>query len=140
MNEQKNSLKALLVVVAILIAISAVYGIISVFRGAPHIEIMPENMDLGDVSKDGFNYTFTVRNSGKKTLEIGKVSTSCGCTLATIESTEIQPGKSTGLHVTFNPKLMDEEIKGKISRIIFIKSSDPENPEVEIKITANVVS
>jgi hypothetical protein len=35
---------------------------------------------------------------------------------------------------------MEEEVKGKISRIIFIKSNDPENPEVEIKITANVVS
>jgi hypothetical protein len=140
MNREKNSLKAILLVVAILIAVSAVYGVFSVFSGAPQIEITPLNMDLGDVTKDGFNYTFTVRNTGKKTLEIDKVSTSCGCTLASIESNVIMPGESTGLHVTFNPKLMEEEVKGKISRIIFIKSSDPENPEVEIKITANVVS
>jgi hypothetical protein len=140
MNRENNSLKPILVVVAILIAVSAVYGLFSVYGGAPQIEITPSNMDLGDVTKDGFNYMFTVRNTGKKTLEIGKVSTSCGCTLANIDSDKISPGESTGLHVTFNPKLMEEEVKGKISRIIFIKSNDPENPEVEIKITANVVS
>ncbi len=140
MNEQKNGLKPVLAVATVLIAVSAVYGIFSVLSGAPRIEISPDTMDLGDVTKDGFNYTFTVRNTGKKTLEIDKVSTSCGCTLANIDSDKISPGGSTGLHVTFNPKLMEEEVKGKISRIIFIKSSDPESPEVEIKITANVVS
>jgi hypothetical protein len=68
------------------------------------------------------------------------VSTSCGCTLAKIDQNNLKPGENTGLHVTFNPKLMKEEVKGKVSRIIFIKSNDPDNPELEIKITANVVS
>jgi hypothetical protein len=137
---KKNSFKSLIIIGAVLITLSAVYGVFSVIMGEPRIEITPSNMDLGDVSKEGFNYTFTVRNTGKKTLEIGKVSTSCGCTLADIDSDQISPGESTGLHVTFNPKLMEEEVKGKITRIIFIKSNDPESPEVEIKITANVVS
>jgi len=135
-----NRLKPILSIVALIVALSAVYAIFSTFMGVPRIEITPSNMDIGNVTKEGFNYTFTVRNTGKKTLDIGKVSTSCGCTLAKIDSEQISPGESTGFHVTFNPKLMEEEVKGKISRIIFIKSSDPENPEVEIKITANVIS
>ena len=140
MNKEINRIKPILVVLALLVGVSAVYAVFSVFSGTPRIEITPSNMDLGNVTKDGFNYTFTVRNTGKKTLEIDKVSTSCGCTLAEIESNQIRPGESTGLRVTFNPKLMEEEVKGKISRIIFIKSNDPETPEVEIKITANVIS
>lgn len=124
----------------ILIAFSAVYGYYYISsKGVPSIKVSPLFKDLGDVTKEGFSYTFTVKNTGKKPLEIERVSTSCGCTLATIESEYIMPGESTGLLVTFNPKLMEEEIKGKITRIVFIKSNDPENPEFEIKITANVV-
>jgi hypothetical protein len=105
----------------------------------PRIEVTPSFMDLGDVTKDGFNFTFALGNTGSKTLEISRVSTSCGCTLASIDQERIMPGEEAMLHVTFNPKLMEEEVRGKVTRIIFIRSNDPENPEIEIKITANVV-
>lgn len=129
----------LILVAAVLIASVAVYSFYSTLR-KPEIEVIPTFIDLGDVTKEGFNYTFTVKNIGDKPLKIERVSTSCGCTLATIKSELILPKEGADLLVTFNPKLMDEEVKGKISRIIFIKSNDPENPDVEIKITANVVS
>ncbi len=135
-----NKYRALVIIAVILIAFSAVYGYYYITsKGVPSIEVTPAFKDLGDVTKEGFSYTFTVKNTGRKPLLIDRVSTSCGCTLATIESEHIPAGESTELLVTFNPKLMKEEIKGKISRTIFIKSNDPENPEVEIKITANVV-
>jgi hypothetical protein len=129
----------LLLMVGVLIASVAVYGFYSTLR-KPEIEVTPAFIDLGDVTKEGFNYTFTVKNKGAKELVIDRVSTSCGCTSATIEQERIMPAGETGLHVTFNPKLMEEEVKGKVTRIIFIKSNDPENPKMEIKITANVVS
>lgn len=131
--------RSILLIAGVLIAFSAVYGYFSILR-TPRIEVTPAFMDLGDVTEEGFNYTFTVRNTGSKDLVIDRVSTSCGCTSATIDSERIMPGGETGLRVTFNPKLMvNEEIKGKVSRIIFIRSNDPEKPELEIKITANVV-
>jgi hypothetical protein len=129
----------LLLLAGVLIASAAVSSFYSTLR-KPKIEVTPTLIDLGDVAKEGFNYTFTVKNIGDKPLKIERVSTSCGCTLATIKSELIMPNVGTDLLVTFNPKLMEEEVKGKISRIIFIKSNDPENPDVEIKITANVVS
>ncbi len=134
----KRSLTALAAAFIVLLAAFGVYSL--VLKGAPRIEVTPAFKDLGDVTEEGFNYTFTVSNRGTKELVIDRVSTSCGCTLATIESELITPDASTDLLVTFNPKLMvDEEIRGKVSRIIFIRSNDPENPELEIKITANVV-
>lgn len=139
-NTIPKKYRPIVFIAIILIAFSAVYGYYYISsKGVPSIEVSPLFKDLGDVTKEGFSYTFTVKNTGKKPLEIERVSTSCGCTLATIESEYIMPGESTGLLVTFNPKLMEEEIKGKITRIVFIKSNDPENPEFEIKITANVV-
>lgn len=130
----------LLLAAAVILVLSAAYGLYTLeFKGAPKIEVVPSFKDLGDVTKEGFDYTFTVKNTGKRPLKIERVSTSCGCTLATIESELIMPEESTDLLVTFNPRLMEEEIKGKVTRVIFIKSNDPENPELEIKITANVV-
>ena len=132
--------RSIIIIFLILIGLSAIFGYYSIiYKGVPKIEITPSYKDLGDVTKEGFSYTFSVRNVGRKPLEIEKVTTSCGCTLATIESEHILPGESTGLLVTFNPKLMKEEIKGKVSRTIFIKSNDLENPDIQIKITANVV-
>jgi len=133
----RRSLVFLAALLAVLLAGLGVYSL--VLKGSPRIKVTPAFMDLGDVTKEGFNYTFTVRNTGSRELVIERVSTSCGCTSASIDKERLEPGEETGLHVTFNPKLMDEEIRGKVSRIIFIRSNDPENPELEVKITANVV-
>jgi hypothetical protein len=133
-----KSARILLLLGVVFLAFAAVYGYYSIFK-TPRIEVTPPFMDLGDVTKEGFNYTFTVGNSGTKALEIDRVSTSCGCTSASIDQDLIMPGEEAGLHVSFNPKLMEEEVRGKVTRIIFIRSNDPENPEVEIKISANVV-
>jgi len=139
-NKTPSKYRLFILVGLVLLALSLGYSYFYLISNrVPTIEVSPSTKDLGDVTKEGFSYTFTVKNMGKKLLEVEKVTTSCGCTLATIESEHILPGESTGLLVTFNPKLMKEEIKGKVSRTIFIKSNDPENPEVEIKITANVV-
>ncbi len=139
-NKIPSKYRLFILVGLVLLALSLGYGYFYLISNRmPIIEVSPSTKDLGDVTKEGFSYTFMVKNMGKNLLEIEKVTTSCGCTIATIESEHILPGESTGLLVTFNPKLMKEEIKGKVSRTIFIKSNDPENPEVEIKITANVV-
>ncbi len=139
---KKQSWTRLTAIVAGFILVAAgsfsVYSL--VFGGSPKIEITPAYKDLGDVTKEGFNYTFIVKNVGDKPLVIDRVSTSCGCTQANIDKELIEPGEETELHVTFNPKLMEEEVKGGVSRIIFIDSNDPKNPSSEIKLTANVVN
>jgi hypothetical protein len=138
--EETNKFFKLILGASFLLILVITVGYSILDSGKAVIEVTPSLKDLGDVDKEGFNYTFTVRNTGNRPLEISKVSTSCGCTLARIDQNTLKPGENTGLHVTFNPKLMKEEVKGKVSRLIFIKSNDPDNPELEIKITANVVS
>jgi hypothetical protein len=133
----KNT-RILLLLGVILMASAAVYCYYSIFK-TPRIEVTPLFMDLGNVTEEGFNYTFTVKNLGDRALKINKVTTSCGCTLASIDSDSINPGDRAGIHVSFNPKFMKEEIRGEVSRTIFVKSNDPENPDIEIKIKANVV-
>jgi hypothetical protein len=129
-----KSTKPILTILAVLLASSVIYGYFQITKGSPKIEVIPDFKDLGDIPKEGFNYTFIVKNSGDAQLKIAKVTTSCGCTLASIERDNIPSGGEARLHVTFNPKFMKEEIRGPVSRTIFVKSNDPEAPDLEIKI------
>lgn len=82
--------------------------------------------------------TFKVKNSGKKELKIGTITTSCSCTTTKIGTTTIKPGEETTLTVTFNPNL-HEEPKDKFKRTIFIPSNDPNNAEAELNILVDIL-
>ena len=76
---------------------------------------------------------------GDRPLEIPKVSTSCACTKAPISQSRLKKGGHARLHVTLNPTLMDaQEMESEALRIVYIKSNDPERPEVQIELRAFV--
>lgn len=107
--------------------------------GSPRIQVTPNSYNFGDIPKELVEHTFVVKNIGNSPLLIKRISTSCGCTKATIDSEEILPNQAANLLVTMDPNLMEEEIEGDVLRIVYIKSNDPDNPETEIEIRANVV-
>ena len=126
------------VIAGLLIAGAVLYAYSAALGNAPRIEVSPIEYDFGTIPYESAEHTFNVKNIGGEALEIFRVSTSCGCTKGEVKSKRIAPGESTALVVTFDPNLMAEQISGKILRKIYLKSNDPENPEVEITITANV--
>ena len=132
------SLLTIIGIIIILTAILGSYGYSSLNKGSPKIEIAPMSYDFGDMPYEKVEHAFIVKNTGAKPLEIKGVSTSCGCTKATIDSEIIQPGKAANLHVSYDPKIMGDE-SGSILRVIYVKSNDPRQPEVDVKITANVL-
>lgn len=109
----------------------------------PKISVAPPSYDLGTVKyEEGANYTFKIQNKGDESLEILRLSTSCGCTKATMDEDEknIPPGGSADLFVDFEPSVhKDDSDLGEILRIVYIKSNDPQNPETEVEIVANVI-
>ncbi|HID27167.1 MAG TPA: DUF1573 domain-containing protein [Methanosarcinales archaeon] len=127
----------IVVILAVLVIGASLYGYIEVQKGDPKIQVTPKSYDFGNIPKESVNYTFMVKNIGKGTLKIKGVTTSCGCTKASIDSETIKPGQSTNLLVTFDPNSMN--ITGPVYRIVYIKSNDLEQLEVEVEITANVI-
>lgn len=115
---------------------------ISAIKG-PAIEATPDSYDLGTVIYgEVVSHTFTVKNLGDEPLEILRLSTSCGCTNATIaeEDKIIAPGQSVDMLVTFDPAVhKDDSDLGDLARIIYIKTNDPKNPEIEVEIRASVI-
>lgn len=108
----------------------------------PMIEVSPLSYDF-DIVKYGdvVSHTFNIKNLGNEPLEILKLSTSCGCTQADIAETDkvIAPGDNVDMTVTFDPAVHDDDSDlGELTRIIYIKTNDLQNPEIEAEITANV--
>ncbi len=110
-------------------------------KSPPKIKVTPERYDFGKIPPKKISHTFPVENVGGSTLEIFKVSTSCGCTTASIDHRMIEPGESAKMVVNFDPTLhrsSQKEEVGQRKRTIYIRSNDPEMPEKTIVITATV--
>jgi hypothetical protein len=106
----------------------------------PKIEITPKIFDFGSIEYGQvLRHTFRVKNIGSEILEIKRVATSCACTTAKIALDKINPGQETDLYVTYDTGAMSgPHGRGRQERIIYVKSSDPINPQTEVTIYANV--
>ena len=100
----------------------------------PQIVVEPTIQELGEVPQQKIELVYTVRNDGESDLQIEKISTSCECTRAVITQDKITPGQSAVLTVTLDP--MEDNLYGDITRVIYLRSNDPENPEVSVEFHA----
>jgi hypothetical protein len=80
---------------------------------------------------------FQVRNIGEGELMIESVSTSCGCTTAEISSNSLAPGVTADLQVTYDP-LAHAGATGEFMRQVFVRSNDPDTPEVVLTLWVTV--
>jgi hypothetical protein len=107
----------------------------------PKIVLETPNFDMGDVvNGEIITWEVVVRNDGDAPLIVDTVSTSCGCTTANLDPMTIQPSSNGTLTIEFDSGAHGPESIGKLMRIIFIESNDPEQPEVEIEFTVNVLA
>ena len=103
---------------------------------SPRIAVEPSSLDLGDRPQEPLELTYTIRNEGESSLEIEKVSTSCGCTHAAVDQVSIPAGGTTLLRVTLDPT--EDNLFGNILRVIYVRSNDPDNPEVEVEFQVTI--
>ncbi len=92
--------------------------------------------DFGQVPRgEHVKYNFVVSNVGGDLLKINDVRASCGCTAAKPEKDKLAPGESTNIKVDFN----STGRQGQQTKIITVKTNDPNNPEIKFKLTGEVV-
>ncbi len=138
--------KVLLIVLGVVLLLSLVgYGYFKAIPevenkgNIPKIEIYPKTFDFGEINfRDVVNHSFTVKNTGNEVLEIKRVTTSCPCASAQITEEKINPEESTELLVSYDSEAMGAHGRGEQERIIYIRSNDPINPQIEVIIYANV--
>lgn len=105
------------------------------------VSLTPETQSLGDVEYGEISTTsFTLTNYSPLPLKITRVSTSCGCTKATANQIEIDGYSSTTIDVTFDPAVhKDDTDIGQLTRTIYVETDNPNFPDFEVNITANVI-
>ncbi len=133
----------LLLVVTLALVGLAGYGYLqSAAPKPPQIAITPSLYEFGAIDPtEVVTHQFAVRNDGGRRLEIGRISTSCGCTTAEVDAKALGPGDATMLRVTFDPQAMGTDLSGSaIVRVVYLQSNDPDDPEVEVELRGRVRS
>lgn len=110
--------------------------------------------DFGKIKvADKQEVTFTLKNTGKKTLQLSGISSSCGCTAAQIiykgkpskeysmhfqeeDVYEIDPQTEAKIKIIYRPFSMP--VYGLVEREAYITTNDPQNEKLVFKIKAFV--
>lgn len=108
--------------------------------GQPNLVAEVERFDFGDVvNGEVLTRELVVTNEGAAPLVVEAVSTSCGCTKATLDPMTISPGGTATLNVEYDSGAHGPDEIGPVSRQIFIASNDPDRPEFVIEFDSNVL-
>lgn len=125
------------------IAVLALGGLLLVScssGGEPDISLAQQSAQLGVVTNGEVRgLTTEVLNRGQAPLIIEAVTTSCGCTSATVEPATIPAGGTGTLKVTYDSGAHGPEFAGPIERQVFIASNDPDQREAVFELSAEVV-
>lgn len=104
---------------------------------APKIEVTTKLHDFGNATEgEKLQHVFEVKNTGAGPLVIDRVTTSCGCTTATVKTKEIAPGGTGQIEVTFDTSAR----RGANRKSITILSNDPSSPRTQLEVAVNVES
>jgi hypothetical protein len=92
--------------------------------------------DFGSIQQNTVvRAAFSFKNTGNSLLVIDRVRTACGCTNTMLSEKELRPGEQGLLEIAFD----SAGYKGKITRTVTVYTNDPDNREIKLKITANVL-
>ena len=104
---------------------------------APRIVVEPASFDFGAIkAAHVVQKEFVLRNIGRADLRIDSLVSSCGCTAVMSDTQTVKPGASTPLRV----RLTAPEQAGRLQKSVLVKSNDPAQPTLEVKIEALVVA
>ena len=124
----------------VLIMLSLVIFLTACSGKQPQVDLETTQFDFGDVvngviaTKD-----VVVTNSGQADLIIETVSTTCGCTTATLDPMIIPAGGTANLHIEFDSGAHGPNLTGQIMRQVILISNDPEQNEATVELVANIL-
>lgn len=102
----------------------------------PKLSVEKSNIDLGTIYNGTVKKArIVIKNSGKDSLKILGVQTSCGCTTAKQPKSALKPGESDAIEIEFNSTGWN----GKVTKHVMIQSNDPANPTATVTLVSDVV-
>ncbi|MFA5563911.1 MAG: DUF1573 domain-containing protein, partial [Candidatus Caldatribacteriota bacterium] len=102
----------------------------------PKLTLSEDSWHYGEVTPDQRPaHDFVLKNEGGGKIIIDSVYSSCPCVILDLTEKEIPPGEEVLLKTIFDPT----GYEGEVSKIVTIKTNDPENPEKRIDATITVL-
>ncbi len=99
-----------------LVAVASTSG-----QPGPRLEIEPGEWDFGNAGPgEMLVHEFTLRNTGGRELEIGRIASACSCIATLVGSRTVPPDAGTTLRVT----LETGSYRGVVERWVTIRSND----------------
>ncbi len=105
-------------------------GVAGTVLAAPVIEVDDAVHNVTIQAESLIAHMFTLSNAGDELLIISDVVPSCGCTTATLETYELEPGQSVELPITIDTA----GFSGLVLRVIDVFSNDPMTPILTLTI------
>ncbi len=102
----------------------------------PKVGVQLLSHDFGNINQgEVVSHSFVISNNGGDLLKIKDVKAACGCTAAKPDKSELGPGESTNIVVTFNSKGR----KGPQTKTVTVSTNDSEKPQVTLTIKCNIL-
>jgi len=104
-------------------------------KDAPQLSIEERTFEFGAVNQgEKVETTFKLKNTGRETLNIRTIKSTCGCTVANLDKYDLKPGEMVELNVTFD----SENRRGLQHKSITIYSNDPQRPAQRVTLKGRV--
>jgi hypothetical protein len=108
----------------------------SIAFAAPILQVDNPNFDFGEVFQgEKVRHVFEFVNQGDETLQIDRISSSCGCTAALVSEKSIPPGGKGELQANFD----STRFRNAVSKTISLYSNDPVHPIMQFYIKGKVL-
>ncbi|MBN1195829.1 MAG: DUF1573 domain-containing protein [Candidatus Aminicenantes bacterium] len=99
------------------------------------IEFVSEQVDFGEIdSGKVVDLEFEFSNTGNETLEIKNITSTCGCTVTSLEKQAYQPGEKGIIPVKFYSR----GYQGRVVKTLTVSTNDPKKPYVRLRLTGIV--
>ncbi len=110
-------------------------GALAQVKIAPKIELSEPEWNFGTVwYNTPLKHDVMVTNTGTAPLRITRIKTSCGCTASKLDQTEIAPGESVPMTVTYD----STKLRQRVGTTVTITSNDPAKPVTIYRIKGEV--
>lgn len=105
-------------------------------KPSPNISFEKTVYDFGEIGvRQRKQCEFRFKNTGDGLLKIGKIHSSCGCTVPSLSKKEYEPGEKGVLKVMYSASSKP----GTIAKRIAVETNDDKNSKVNLKIKAEVI-
>lgn len=92
--------------------------------------------DFGAVKENTVvKHDFIFKNGTKKVLNIGSLTTSCGCTVSEVKKKTLEPQEETTIEV----QLKTKGYSGDVKQYVYVNTDNMEEPVTRLVIKAKVV-